>query len=159
MKILLSTALAFLFSLNAFSMDVGATFPEATLENQFAESVKVSNETKWLVFVAEKDISKVVTEVLTETKPRLEAAKVIYASDISAMPSFITKMVALPKMRKYDFKIALDKEGVVTKGWPRQAGKATFIALDNLKITEIKYLGTKDEVMDFFKAVTSEGKL
>lgn len=158
MKILLSTTLAFLFSLNVLAMEVGASFPEATLENQFSEPVKVSSETKWLVFVAEKDISKVVTEVLTETKPNLEAAKVIYASDISAMPSFITKMVALPKMRKYDFKVALDKEGVVTKAWPRQAGKATFIALDNLKITEIKYLATKAEVTDFFKASVAEVK-
>jgi len=158
MMIFLCSTFAILFSLNALAMDVGVRFPDATLENQFAEPMKVSNETKWLIFVAEKDISKVVTDVLTEVKPNLEVAKVIYASDISAMPSIITKMVALPKMRKYDFKIALDKEGVVTKEWPRQAGKATFIALDNLKITQIKYLGTKDEVTDFFKTSTVEEK-
>lgn len=158
MKAFFGATLTFLFCLNVLAMEVGSQFSEVSLENQFAEPVKVSSSTKWVVFVAEKDISKIVTEVLQEEKPNLDVAEVIYVSDISGMPSFITKMVALPKMRKYDFKVALDKEGDTTKVWPRQPGKATFIALDNLKITEIKYLGTKSEVIDFFKASAVQAK-
>ncbi|NUN06868.1 MAG: hypothetical protein HUU57_14030 [Bdellovibrio sp.] len=158
MRVFLSATLVFMFCINVLAMEIGSQFTEATLENQFAEPITVSGETKWLVFVSEKDISKVVTEVLQEEKPNLEVAKVIYASDISGMPSFITKMVALPKMRKYDFKVALDKEGDVTKAWPRQPGKATLFALDNLKITEIKYLGTKAEVKDFIKTLAVQVK-
>ncbi len=140
----------------SFAFEVGSNFPEAVFENQHAEAVKVSSETKWLVFVADKDISKVVTEYLNESKFNLDSAKVIYISDISAMPSLITKMVALPKMRKYSFKLALDRTGDVTKSWPKESGKATVVQLDQMKVQQIKYLGTREEVTQFFSNLTEQ---
>lgn len=151
-SIFVSIVLSLVTSLS-FAFETGASFPEAVLENQHAETVKISSETKWLVFVAEKDISKIVTDYLNESKFNLESAQVIYVSDISGMPSFITKMVALPKMRKYGFKIALDRTGDITKSWPKESGKATVVQLDQMKVQQIKYLGNKDEVTQFFSGL------
>lgn len=148
-SMLITLVLSFIASLS-FAFEVGSNIPEIALENQNEEAVKISPETKWLVFVAEKDISKIVTDYLNESKFNLDAAKVIYVSDISGMPSLITKMVALPKMKKYDFKIALDRTGDATKSWPKESGKATVVQLDQMKVQQVKYLGSKDEVTQFF---------
>lgn len=154
MKPILVGILISLMTSLSFAFEVGSSLPEAVFENQHAEAVKVSSETKWLVFVADKGISKIVTEYLNESKFNLESAKVIYISDISAMPSLITNMVALPKMRKYGFKLALDRTGDVTKSWPKEGGKATVVQLDEMKVQQIKYLGTKEEVTQFFSKLT-----
>lgn len=150
MKALFALVVFSVFSSFAFALEVGSTLPEITLENQFAETIKVNPETKWVVFVAGKDISKSVTDYLVESKFNLEASQIIYVSDISGMPSFITKMVALPKMQKYGFKMALDKSGDITKSWPRQEGKATAMGLDNLKVTKIQFLGSNEDISKFF---------
>lgn len=154
MKSIFVGILVSILSSLSFAFEVGVRFPEAVFENQYAEAVKVSSETKWLVFVADKDISKIVTEYLNESKFNLDSAKVIYISDISAMPSLITKMVALPKMRKYSFKLALDRTGDVTKSWPKKSGKATVVQLSELKVQQIQYLETKEEVTRFFSKLT-----
>lgn len=150
MRLILVGFVLSLMSSLSLAFEVGSSFPEAVFENQYAEEVKVSAETKWLVFVAEKEISKQVTDYLNESKFNLDSVKAIYISDISAMPSLITKMVALPKMRKYGFKIALDRTGEVTRSWPKESGKATVVQLEQMKVQQIKYLGSKAEVTQFF---------
>lgn len=76
---------------------------------------------------------------------------VVVVSDISGMPSLITKMFALPKMKKYHFKMALDKSGELTKSWPRQTGKATVLQIDNSKVINVDYIATYEQIQKIFK--------
>ena len=62
------------------------------------------------------------------------------------MPGFVTKMFALPKMKKYPFKLALDYEGHITKDWPKKMAHVTFIKLSSLKIVEVKFLKNDTEI-------------
>lgn len=151
MKFILAMAVM-LFSIPSLSLEVGTSMAEVQLEDQFGETVKINPEAKHLIFVSEKEMSKIMTEHLSESKFNLAAAQVLYVSDISKMPSLITKMVALPKMRKYTFKVALDKSGDITKTWPRQDAKIAVIDLENQKVTKIQYVGSKEEISTLLKS-------
>jgi hypothetical protein len=56
---------------------------EIKFEDQFSEGIVVSSETKHVIFVADKEMSKVMTEYLSEAKPNLKEMKTVYVSDIS----------------------------------------------------------------------------
>jgi len=69
---------------------------------------------------------------------------VTYISDISEMPSFVTSWFAIPKMKKFDFKVALiydEEEGKVLN---RQEEKVTVMVLNDNKITSIEFVSAKD---------------
>ena len=55
------------------------------------------------------------------------------------MPSFITKLFALPKMKKYPFSVLLinDERG---KQFDKQTGKLTLYTLKKRIITSIKFI-------------------
>jgi hypothetical protein len=142
----------FFFSLPTWALEVGQPVTEIKFEDQFSEGIVVSSETKHVIFVADKEMSKVMTEYLSEAKPNLKEMKTVYVSDISKMPSLITKTFALPKMRKYDFKVALDRTGDLTKSWPRQEKKITIVDIVEGKVSSIRYLGTRAEIETLFKS-------
>lgn len=66
------------------------------------------------------------------------------------MPSLVSKMFAIPKMKKYSFKMALDKSGETTKQWPREAGVIVVMKLSKLKLETIELLKTEKAVSAFF---------
>lgn len=76
----------------------------------------------------------------------------LYVADISKMPTLISKMFAMPAMRKYEFNLALDKEGDLTQNWPKQAEKVALIQLDNLAIVDVEHVDTPEAVLAFINA-------
>lgn len=135
----------------AQALEVGESFPTVSLQNQFNENITVDKQTKYILFSADKAASTLLHENLTSTKTKPEDVGAVYISDISKMPSLITKMVALPKMKKYDYKLGLDRDGVLTKPWPRKDGEITCIELKDSKIVSITYLKTNSEIQNFLK--------
>jgi len=119
---------------------VGDTLPSITLEDQFEKESTVGEKDRLLIMAFEKDISVVVNEYLkTQEGSFLETHHAKYISDISTMPSIITSMFALPKMKKYPFSVMLinDKFG---EQFNRQEGKITVYTLKKHKIKEIRYV-------------------
>ena len=95
--------------------------------------------------------AKLLTEYLNENAKNLDLTKTLIISDISKMPGLVSKMFAIPKMKKYNFKLALDKEGDVTKAWPRQEGVILVMKVDQLKVESTENLTTAEAVASFFK--------
>jgi hypothetical protein len=125
---------------------VGDAFPVFHLKDQFGNPVTVPQKGKmvlWLSF--EKGVSSEIKTFL-DTKPKGYMPKhhIMYISDISPMPSFVTKLFALPKMKKFDFKIALIDEDHIADVIPRKEERVTRIVLDNNKIVKIDYLRAKN---------------
>jgi hypothetical protein len=58
-------------------------------------------------------------------------------------------MFALPKMRKYNFKVVLDDNGAPTSTWPKEAGKATLLVLKNLEIISTQHESTSEAIKKF----------
>lgn len=141
----------FLFISSAHALEVGETFPTVSLQNQFNENFIIDTQTKFVLFSADKAASTLLHENLTSAKIKPEDIGAAYISDISKMPSLITKMVAVPKMKKYNYKLGLDREGTLTKTWPRKDGEITCIELKDTKVMSISYLKSNSEIQSFLK--------
>lgn len=144
MKILITCLL--LISTLFAEQKVGDSFPKLTLVDQFNEKIKIkTNGSTTLLLSFEKDVSaKIKTYLATKEKDFLAAKNVMYISDISSMPSFITRMFALPKMKKFTFKVALiydEKEALFID---RKKGKVSVIILQDNRIESIKFVDAKD---------------
>ena len=137
-SILFIIILLFVNPLFAENLQVGQTITPFSLPDQFGKKHIVnSQDYSILIITGEKDISIMLNKYLkTKKKTFLPEHHAIYISDIHSMPSLITRFFALPKMRKYPFKLLLiyDKEKNI---FPMKDKSVTVIQLHNNKISSI----------------------
>ena len=139
MKHLLLISLLFTGSLFA-DFKVGDKLPAITLPDQFDKEHKVEAKDTLIIISFEKDASIAVSDYLkTQPASFLETRHAKYISDISAMPSFITSMIAMPKMKKYSFPVMLIKDDF-GKQFNRMEGKITIFKLKNYKVKAIVFV-------------------
>lgn len=139
MKQLLLISLLLTGSLFA-DFKVGDTLPEIKLLDQFDQEFKVEDKDTLLIMAFEKDLSVVVNEYLKQQpKGFLAIHHAKFISDISTMPSLITSMFALPKMKKYPFSVMLINDDFGQQ-FNSVEGKITVYKLKKNKIEEIIFL-------------------
>jgi hypothetical protein len=123
------------------------------LPDQFDTKTALNLDTQWLIFSSDKDISDKVNKAFDDLKVTdINSLKGIYVADISKMPSIVSSMFAIPKMKKYNFKVVLDQDGAPTKALPREEKKATLIKLNKLEIVETKFTDSVEEIKKFVQA-------
>ncbi len=143
-----------LFPLFANSTEV-QVLQKIELKDQFDATVQIDEKTKWIVFSTDKYISDLINKALEDLKlTDLAKSNGTYVADISAMPGMVTTMFALPKMKKYPFKVVLDREGDLTSKWPQKKEKASLIKLDQLKIASVQQTGSFEEIKKFISENT-----
>lgn len=153
-KKILATAGLTLSMLFASQAAMAQTLSAHSFEDQWEKQQVLDNQVQWLVYSTHKDGGKWVKESLQELGwTDLKSKQLLYVADISAMPSLITKFIAIPNMQDYPFPIALDTEGEVTADWPQQEEKVNVYRLNQLNIEEAKHLSSKEEVMAFLKSI------
>lgn len=143
------------FSWLVFSLNnVNANEVQAQIfYDQHDNPMNLSATTQWIIFSHDKDGGNWVKEALTELDiTNLEGRGGIYLADISKMPSLVTKLFAMPKMKKYEFRMALDKTGELSESFPRIDSRVALIKLDSLKITEVIQAKSADEIKAFLTA-------
>ena len=139
MKQLLLISLLLTGSLFA-DFKVGDTLPEIKLLDQFDQEFKVEDKDTLLIMAFEKDLSVVVNEYLKQQPEGFLATHhAKFISDISTMPSLITSMFALPKMKKYPFSVMLINDDFGQQ-FNSVEGKITVYKLKKNKIEEIIFL-------------------
>jgi hypothetical protein len=62
------------------------------------------------------------------------------------MPSFITKMVAIPKMQKRPYTIAILRDEAQSKRFPQKDNAITIIKLKSGNVTEITFVTKQEEI-------------
>ena len=141
MKKIIIASLILVSSLFA-ELTVGNVFPTLTLVDQFDEKIEVKKEGKTQLLISfEKDVSSAIKTFLdSKEKGFLSSNNTLYISDISSMPSFVTSWFALPKMKKFDFKVALIYDEEAGKVIAREASKVTVISLEENNITSIEFI-------------------
>lgn len=114
------------------------TLPPQVLADQWEKPIELNEQVKWLVITQAKDAGKMVKQSFDALQlADLTQYQLLYIADISGMPSFITKMFALPKMRDNAFRMALinqegQLDGMQITGL--DTGFVTVLTLDNLKV-------------------------
>ncbi|WP_413578230.1 hypothetical protein ACLVWU_06780 [Bdellovibrio sp. HCB290] len=150
MKTICHIIAVMLFAVPVFALQQGDALTSFKIENQFEEVAELNHETKLIVFTIDMKAAKLLSEYLNENAAKLDLAQTLIISDISKMPGLVSKMFAIPKMKKYAFKLALDKSGEVTKSWPRQEGKVTAIKMSQLKVESIEQIDSKEAIGSLF---------
>lgn len=119
----------------------GAPTPSITLEDQHGKPVHVDGGTQRLLFSAERNVNDMVNKVLAaQPVGVLERQHAVYVADITAMPSLVTRLFALPKMRELPFSMGLVRDAAQVSqvaDIPRQPGAATVLLFKDGKLSEI----------------------
>ena len=155
-------SLVFLFPLQSALAEtdmfymVGDHIAPITLKDQHDKTASVDEVTRVVLYTRDMPGGKVVRKVIEEEDADyLPDNHAVFLSNISGMPGMIAKMIALPRMRKHHYSIALDRDGETTKNIPSKDGNTTIVILDNLEIKSIEF--TK-EPSDVENAIVSTGE-
>ncbi len=110
---------------------VGRAFPPFALADQFGSNHTLRTETRFVVIAAEKEVSTRINDWLS-AKPAgfLDTRAMVYIADIEKMPAIITRLFALPKMRKLPFTLLLATDPSFAATYPREPGRIGLFILD-----------------------------
>jgi len=118
---------------------VGEGFPSLALLNQQSKKVEIPKKGEVLLLISfEKDTSTAIQEFLKEKKSDfLSANNMMYISDISSLPSFLVNLFVLPKLKKFDFEVALIYD---ENELDREEEKITVIHIKDNNVTSISFI-------------------
>lgn len=131
-------------SLFANELNLNANINSFSLTDQFNKMHTIDRKVKTIIVSFEKDTSKDINEFLSSKKVDfLNKNSAVFIANISAMPSIITRMFALPKMKKYKHNILLiyDEND---KRFVQKDDKLTVYKLDNTLIKSINFINPKE---------------
>jgi len=117
-------------------------------EDQFEKEIHIPQSTRLVILSYEKETGAVINELLNEQSPAyLHDHNALYIADISGMPSLITFMFALPKMKKYKYRIHLNYEERFAKEFPPKEEQITLLFFNAQNfLSKIAYVSTKEEL-------------
>lgn len=148
-KLILSAFFA--VGLLANTLTIGNEIPTLKIKDQFEKEHVVDANTKTIIFSATKDEATTIRDFINEKGKAefLTSNNIVYIADITGMPSLVTKFFAMPKMKKYEFPILLVDEQNKSL-FPLDGEKITVLSLENGKVTQVKYVKTKEELAALF---------
>jgi hypothetical protein len=115
---------------------VGDEVHPFALDDQHGQRVEVDAAVRVLVVTRDMGGGDVVKEALAGADQAfLDARHAVHVADISRMPGLISRMIALPRMRKRPYRVLIDTDGAVARQFPAVEGKPTVVALDHLRVT------------------------
>jgi len=136
----------FVLTLNLLSF----AFP---VQDQFDNPWPADQSQLKILFAADMDGYRMLNRHLTQLKdPRsiMETHHIAYVADISQMPAIISKMIAIPKMKKLSYSIFLDKSGEVTKDWHKTAKGVTVFSVGADKKMKVIFELIQDDQVEAF---------
>ncbi len=144
-KVIMFALLA--MSLYAAPYKLGQSVMPLDLEDQFGKKSTMNVMPKTLIMAFEKGTGATVNEYLTvQEKGYLKKYDAGFVADISHMPNFITKVFALPKMRKYTHTVLLIRDEEQGLRFPAEDGKITVMTFRGNVVTSVEYVITANEL-------------
>ena len=121
----------------------GDRLPPFELDDQHGVPGRVDESVRLLLFTADMDAGDVVRAALEgDAKLRdLAAHGAVWVSDIHRMPAVVTRLFALPSMRRRPYRMLLDRGPGPTVRIPREEGKVSVLVLDALVVKSVAFVG------------------
>lgn len=134
---------------------VGAAVPPITLLDQHDVPGEVPGDARVLLFSRSMTAAKILEKALADNGPaELAGAKAIVVSDIARMPGLVTRLIALPAMRRRSYRMLLDREGTLTASYPSVEDQVTWIRCDGGKVTQIEYFDSVEGLQAALRQLT-----
>lgn len=124
--------------------DLNQNINSFSLADQFDKKHTVNSDIQTIIVSFEKGTGADINEFLNSKEPDfLQKNNAVFIANISGMPSIITKLFALPKMKKYKHPILLiyDEED---KRFLYKEDKSTVYKVENGVITGVEYIEKED---------------
>ena len=130
----------------AKELAVGDTVPAFSAKDQFGTNYTFAPGPKFLLLGFDMSASKAANAKFAALgRDGFEKLGAVYVMDVHTMPA-IGKFFALPKMRKYPFRVVLAESAELLTPFPRQPEKITVLALaPDGKIRAIRYWNPEAE--------------
>jgi hypothetical protein len=149
----LSIALSLVATLTGWSApyEQGQEMASFKAKDQHEQAFTLNpKETKFLLVSHDMETGKRANAVLTQVgQESMAKQKAVYVANIFGMPG-IGRFFAFPKMKKYEHRIILGDDAALIALFPAQQGKVTVLALNDGKISSIKYWNPGTEALDTF---------
>ena len=125
----------------------GQLLPELKLKDQFEQPWSVVSGTKLVLFSSSRKASDMLQAVLgDQPKGFLASRQTVYLADMSRMPGLVTRMFALPALRKMPFSVGVVLDENLLADWPRQADAVTLIGLRNERVSSVTFATSDADV-------------
>lgn len=109
--------------------------------------VKIPKDVKLVIVSSQKATGALVNEYLdSQNQDYLQKNRAVFIADINKMPSLVTKMLALPKLRKYKHPIYINYDERFEEIVPSKEDRVTLMYVENSIIKNISYISTKEEL-------------
>lgn len=109
------------------AMEVGQRLTPWVLKDQFDQPYTLNAKTQLILLAQNMDQAKLVNQALAnKPKEYLETKNAVFVADVSRMPKMVSKMFALPAMRKYNYRVLLDRDGSIAKQYNQSTDTAIY---------------------------------
>lgn len=140
----------------AETLKPGDAMPALALSDQHDQAGAIGADTRLVLFTKDMDASDHVEQALADDgAARLAAAKAVFVADISRMPAVITRMFALPALRKRPYRMLLDRDGEATAVLPSVEQHVTLLRLDQGRIASVEFAASADAVNAALRAASA----
>lgn len=143
----------FLFTLSLLGADMITVASPLSRLNDFkyetpqGRQMKIPKSTELIVIAFEKDTGALVNEFLDTQDPfYMPKRRAVFIADINKMPTIITNMFALPKLKKYKHLIYLHYEDQFQNAIAHKEEQITLLHVKDAKIESISYVSTQEEL-------------
>jgi len=121
---------------------IGDDLPDITLNDQFGNKHTIDKNISKIIITFDKKSSVLANKFISMKKDSshyLSEHHMVFVANISKMPALITKLFAMPKMKKYEHTILLidDKKNDLFKSEKRHI---SIYELKNGVVKDIKYI-------------------
>jgi len=119
----------------------GTSLADLRLADQYGNVHAIPPATTTILFAADMVAKKTVQALLdARDADYLAHHQAVFIADIHGMPRIITKLFALPRMRKYRYEILLIDDADIAARFPRHDGEVTVLGLRDLQPIAVHYV-------------------
>ena len=123
-------------------VNIGDTLPDITLNDQFGNTHTIDKNISKIIITFDKKSSVLANKFISmkkESSHYLSEHNMVFIANISKMPSLITKLFAMPKMKKYKHTILLINDDD-NNMFLSERKHISIYELKDEKVNNIKYI-------------------
>lgn len=121
-------------------LQTGDALPALTLNDQHDKPYTLAADTQQILFAADNGGAELVMAELDRRGASwLKETKRAYLADIHKMPSLVTRLFAMPKLREKAYPIALGRDAADLAMYPRRKDCVSLLPIAAGKLGEVTY--------------------
>jgi len=137
---------------NVTPVQTGASLPDMMLKDQHGQRLSVGRDTRIIFVATEMAASRMMTKALEALPPTtLKERQAVYIADISRMPEPISTIVAMPKMRKLPYTVAVVRHAGEVAHLPRKPGAVTVLRTEGGTVRAVDFASSPEALAAYLK--------